>query len=210
LQGKKKIEVKICGITKEREIAILNELKPDYAGFVFFEKSKRNISLKEACRLKAKLEHSIKTVAVCVSPTLEFVKQIQEARFDILQVHGALEPEILNQTKIPIWRASNATSMEQMNVMQYADGRICAVVLDSAHAGSGTTFHWDENAAESIRSGLTRSGIRLVLAGGLNPQNVSEGIQIFLPDVVDVSTGVENDTGKDREKIEQFLKEVRK
>ena len=101
------VKVKICGITTETEIGYLNESEADYAGFVFWEKSKRYITLQKAKKLKDKLINHIKTVAVMVSPEIEFVKEIENAGFDILQIHGELKPEVLNKAVKPIWYAQN-------------------------------------------------------------------------------------------------------
>lgn len=79
------MQIKICGITSQSEIEVLNELKSDYAGFVlFYEKSKRNIELQRAVNLKNLLSHS-KSVAVTVSPDFEQSSSIEVAGFDILQ-----------------------------------------------------------------------------------------------------------------------------
>ena len=77
------MEVKICGITKKTEIEYLNEIKVDYAGFVFFEKSKRNIPVEKAAELLKYLDSGIKSVAVVVSPDEELVLEIQRNGFDI-------------------------------------------------------------------------------------------------------------------------------
>ena len=82
------MKIKICGITRENEVELLNELHVDYAGFVlFFEKSKRNMDLNRAVELKNRLK-STRSVAVVVEPTLEQARLIEEAGFDVLQVHG--------------------------------------------------------------------------------------------------------------------------
>ena len=74
---------------------------------------------------------------------------------------------------------------------------------------SGQTFGWDSVQNSSFRERLRAQGISFVLAGGLTADNVSEGIRIFEPDIVDVSSGVENETGKDEEKIRGFVEQVK-
>ena len=96
-------KIKICGITRESETEVLNQMQVDYAGFVFFEKSKRNVSIEQAKEIKKHLKPSIKTVAVTVNPALDLIDEIIEAGFDILQIHKMQEfPENL---KIPVWVA---------------------------------------------------------------------------------------------------------
>ena len=81
-------EVKICGLTRIEDADFLNEAGADYAGFVFYEKSRRNVSLKKAAEIAAHLSADIKKVAVTVSLEPAFVKEIETLGFDILQVHG--------------------------------------------------------------------------------------------------------------------------
>lgn len=213
------MQIKICGITSEKEINKLNELKADYAGFVlFFEKSKRNLDLITAAALKDKLKYS-KSVAVTVSPSLSEAEEIERAGFDILQVHGELAEEIKNNCKIMIWRAvniSNQSFEEIKNIVM--DRRISAVVFDGADSGSGESFDWNMfkpvlkqckaviAADESLDEGSEKE---FVLAGGLNPDNVSMAVDLLAPDIVDVSSGVEFDDknlkGKDLCKVEKFI-----
>ena len=101
-------KIKICGITRESETEVLNRMQVDYAGFVFFEKSKRNVSIEQAKEIKKHLKPSIKTVAVTVNPALDLIDEIIEAGFDILQIHKMQEfPENL---KIPVWLAYQVRS----------------------------------------------------------------------------------------------------
>lgn len=114
------MEIKICGITKEYEIDKLIEQKVEYAGFVInYPKSKRNNSLEEAEGLLKYIKEkqgNIKTVAVTVSPTLKQIKQIEQLGFDILQVHKDLLPQVLEETRLPIFRAINIGEDADINV----------------------------------------------------------------------------------------------
>lgn len=235
-----KPKVKICGITTMKEADWLNAAGADYAGFVFYEKSKRNISMMDAVMIKKSLYPSVKTVAVTVSPTVDQLRAIEIAGFDILQVHKELSLEVLRECKLPIWRAFNIgvladvqkpkdggtqadgtsgkeeqiqageSEAEQTERQQLEDALIEAYVLDGVTFGSGKTFNWNSGNAAQIKSLFGDK--KLVLAGGLTPSNVAEGIEIFRPDIVDVSSGVEKEygSGKDEEKIQKFISEVRK
>lgn len=114
------MEIKICGITKEYEIDKLIEQKVEYAGFVInYPKSKRNNSLEEVEGLLKYIKEkqgNIKTVAVTVSPTLKQIKQIEQLGFDILQVHKDLLPQVLEETRLPIFRAINIGEDADINV----------------------------------------------------------------------------------------------
>lgn len=208
-------QIKICGITSVEEAEYLNEAKVDYAGFVFFEKSKRNVTIEQAERIIHTLDASIGKVAVTVEPDSRLVEQIEDAGFSILQIHGDVKEQILVQTHLPIWKSFNLTDLsnarEQMNRLHLQEDKIEGYLLDAPSYGSGHTFSWEtfqENSeAEELLLQLKRK--KLILAGGLNEQNVGRGIQIFAPDVVDVSSGVEGQKGKEQIKINEFVRKVR-
>lgn len=237
-------KIKICGITREEEISWLNEAGVDYAGFVFYEKSKRFISIEEAQRISKKLNSNIKKVAVTVSPERELIRQIGQAGFDILQIHGAFEQDMICDTGLTLWRAVNLSGMEEIRRWRFSpeDG-IDGILFDAGDFGSGKTFGWEtkktaescqdpmESAEESgekrqaekemtwksvfsgFRTELAEQKKQFILAGGLHPENVAEGIALFSPDVVDVSSGVEEirdgRIGKSKEKIEAFVRAVK-
>lgn len=205
------MEIKICGLTKVEEAAYLNENNVNYAGFVFFEKSKRNVTLEKAKKIAGHLSKDIKKVAVLVSPDAALIEKLQEADvFDVLQVHKELTVEVLEAARIPVWYAFNiadpAQIEEKQHFLQELPGelskKIEALVVDGAEYGSGKTFDWSKQIAQTEELFLNR---RFVLAGGLHADNVKQGINIFHPDVVDVSSGVEGETGKDEEKVRAFV-----
>ena len=197
--------IKICGLTKPEEAEYLNRNHVDMAGMVLFvPKSKRNITTTQAKAIQACLDSSIKTVAVVVSPTADQARQLEEAGFSYLQVHGELRKEVLEAVSIPILRAFNVTDMAQFEMYSGCDG-IAGYVFDAQTPGSGKTFDW------SLMQEIPRDGKLLFLAGGLNPENVGEAIALVQPDGVDVSSGVEYEDrpGKDGSKIDAFVKKAR-
>lgn len=227
-------EIKICGITTEKELQWLIDEQVEYAGFVIWEKSKRYCSIEKAKEIikKARTD-SIKTVAVTVNPGLELVQEIADAGFDLLQVHGELDREVAEEAKLPIWRAINLNGWEELEEARqkialetgYRKGVIEAVLADAKEYGSGRTFGWDSfRAGEEklqqtyfeFRKELNEQQIAFILAGGLKKDNVKRGISIFKPDIVDVSSGVEKEAivetglGKDRAKIKEFVQYVRR
>ncbi len=212
-------KIKICGITKIIETQYLNEAGVDYAGFVFHEKSKRNISEETAYELIEALDENIKKVAVMVSPDPEKIERLGKLPFDIMQIHGTLTDAVIEACDRPIWYAVNVSDvasteavvsrMESMRTDHAS--KIAGFLLDAPVYGSGHTFDWDKGRNEQclILDRRWRRDRLLVLAGGLNPENVAEGMEIFAPDVVDVSSSVEGTYGKDREKILSFVQAVR-
>ena len=194
--------IKICGIKSAREAAYLPS-EVDYAGFVlFYPKSKRNVSIETARKAFTALESGIKKVAVTVKPTLSQLFEIEKAGFDYVQIHGEVLPEIFEKTAIPIIKAFNVSDLNELE--KYA-GKECvkAFVLDSAVPGSGKSFDWE------IVNRLDTLGKPVILAGGLDPENVGEAIKTIHPYGVDVSSGVEGENGKDESKIKAFVQAVR-
>ena len=201
-------KVKICGLTSPAEARYLNENHVDFAGMVlFFPKSKRNISIEQAMEIMAALDASIKRVAVVVSPSIEQVRQIEAAGFDYVQIHGEIpetETEAEAAIAIPILKAFNVSDMGSYE-KYHNDSRIAGYVFDAIEPGSGKTFDW------KLVDNIPRDEKLLLLAGGLNPDNVRMAIEAVHPDGVDVSSGVENDdkAGKNPEKIRDFVAEVK-
>lgn len=199
------IQIKICGLTEEKEADYLNEAGVNYAGFVqFFPKSKRNIDIPKAISIKKELLPSIKSVAVTVSPTLDQIFEIEQAGFDYIQIHGDLNLENLCKIQIPVIKAFNVNDLASFtNFSKHSC--IHGFVFDAMVPGSGQTFDW------SMLPPLPKSNQFMLLAGGLNPENVAKAIQSTGATGVDTSSGVENDSGfgKDRKKILDFVYAVR-
>lgn len=202
---------------------------------VFFPKSKRNMEIWKAKELLAALHGEkipgqeqiaaagvpnqeqpladrmksaakpVQAVAVTVSPTPEQVKEIQEAGFDQIQVHGELSKAAFDAIEIPMIRAFNGLDRELYEKFHNCH-KVEAYLFDAKIPGSGETFDWDELQQ------IPRDEKPFFLAGGLNPDNIELAIRQVQPDVVDVSSGVEISpeiAGKDREKIKLFVHRVR-
>jgi phosphoribosylanthranilate isomerase len=199
------MRVKMCGITTMEDVSALNEIKPDFAGFVmFFPKSKRNVSSTQAEQLLHELHGDIKKVAVVVSPTEEQMEEITKLGFDYIQIHGEIADELIEKCSLPVWKAFNVKDMDKYSHYQKVNN-ICGYVFDAGQPGSGKTFDW--NSLKNLR----RDDRCLILAGGLTTDNVAAAIDSVLPDVVDVSSGIEytDKPGKDPEKMRAFLKGAR-
>lgn len=198
-------KIKICGLTTPQEAEWVSKSQADYAGMVlFFPKSKRNITIDQAKEIMKSLSSQIKKVAVVVSPSALQIKEIQEAGFDIVQIHGQVLPEALGILQIPFLRAFNVDNMQEWERYE-AEPKCIGYVFDAVKPGSGTTFDW------SSIPNLPEDGKPYLLAGGLNPDNVGGVVAAMHPYGVDVSSGVESESGqgKDPEKIEAFVKAVR-
>ena len=200
--------IKICGITKLSEIEDLNELRPDYIGFVF-AKSKRQIDGKTAYRLKENLDKDIKTVGVFLNNTEEDILNVlKEVELDVIQLHGDEDNNFIDRlkkkVKCDIWKAVSISTKEDMDkAMSY---NVDTLLLDGSNPGSGIAFDWKTLKDINVNK-------RIFLAGGINEENVLEGIREVKPDGIDTSSGVEiiDELGrrKDREKMRRLIRKVR-
>ena len=199
------MKIKVCGLTTKKEAEFLNENKVDLAGMVmFFPKSKRNITPDTAKEIISALNKNIKKVAVVVSPSYEEIKIIESLDFDYVQIHGELSEELESKINLPILKAFNIKDMDLYERYKVSK-KVVGYVFDAQEPGSGKVFDW------SLVKTLPKDGKILILAGGLNPENVAKAIEYIHPDGVDVSSGVEYSDipGKDPEKIKRFVENAR-
>lgn len=196
-------KIKFCGLSRQYDIEVVNELKPEYAGFVFFQGSKRNVSAEQAAQLREFLDPGIKAVGVFVNESPEFIRQLVDSgTIDIIQLHGDEDESYIRQirqlTTAPIIRAFRVRTQQDVD-----EAQVCTadyILLDSG-TGSGQVFDWQ----------LIRNVQRpFFLAGGLSSLNVGDALKQIKPFAVDVSSGIETDGFKDKEKMAAFAAMVRK
>lgn len=206
--------IKICGITKESECDALNKEEVKYAGIVFYKKSKRNVSVQQARKIIKKLNQEIIKIAVAVSPSVKDIEEIETLGFDRIQIHGELDEEVYRACKLPIWRAVNIDTSgikEENWPLGPAYQKIDGIVFDAKNFGKGIPFDWSiakHSSYQALREKMKLENKLFILAGGLNVTNVRKGIEMFEPDVVDVSSGVEGCDGKDSKLIAKFVHTV--
>jgi phosphoribosylanthranilate isomerase len=198
--------VKICGITRVEDALAAVEHGADAIGLVFYDKSPRNVNPQQAAEIVAALPVFITTVALFVDAEPEFVSSILSAvRLDLLQFHGDETPAQCRQYAMPYMKAIRVKT--DTNLLQYAldysDAK--ALLLDTytegVAGGTGQVFDW-----KLIPKNMSHP---IVLAGGLNADNVGSAIQQVRPFAVDVSGGVELTKGiKDAAKIAAFMRGV--
>ena len=195
-------ELKICGLSRLEDIIAVNRHGADYAGFVFWQRSKRYIDPYKAGELIELLRSDIKTVGVFMDEPLDNV--IRAARIsgvEMVQLHGHESEEYVEYVKrtldrpvIKAYKASEEGALERA-----AASNADYIMIDSG-AGSGKKFDWN------ILKDFKRD---YFLAGGLDHESVGEAIRMLEPFAVDVSSGVETDGIKDEKKIAQFIEAVR-
>ncbi len=198
-------KVKICGLRRREDILYVNELKPDYVGFVF-AKSKRQIDKYRTKELIDGLDKSIKTVGVFLNNTADAVKEISKfCNLDIIQFHGDESPEYCGLFNREVWKAFRVKDEDSLKALdKYKTyGYLLDTYVKGAYGGTGEIFNW--NLASK-----TRAERFIILAGGLNYGNVDEAINLVKPSVVDVSSGVEIDGYKDFNRMKKFIERVRK
>jgi len=193
--------VKMCGITREADVKVLNTLCPDFTGFVFWEKSKRLISKENALRLSEMLNPEIKPVGVFLNPTMEEVMDIAGSGcIKMIQLHGdeseSFVKDVQNKSGLPVIRAFKISTKDDLDTAISTDADL--LMLDGG-AGEGRPFDW---------SILDNVGRPYLLAGGLTPENVGQAISKAHPYGVDVSTGIETDGLKDPAKMKRFMTAV--
>ena len=196
-------KIKICGLTRLRDVDYVNTLHPDYIGFIFAKASKRYISPDNAAVLKNRLVDKIKSVGVFVNKPAQSIINIAKAgTIDIIQLHGSEDSDYIeklrNQTDLPIIKAYKITSKEDAENAEKSSADY--ILLDNGSGGTGECFDW--SLCKNIRR-------EFFLAGGLDPDNVKQAIDKCMPYAVDVSSGVETDGTKDYDKIMRFIKSVR-
>ena len=198
--------VKICGITNIKDAVAAAEYGADAIGFVFQPKSPRAITPETAKNIVSALPPFITTIGVFVNESkLEIERIIRYVGLNIVQLHGNEPPDAcqLNRKVIKAIRVKDLTDLEPLK--RY---NVSAFLLDtySPHTmgGTGQIFNWDI-AVEAKKFG------RIILAGGLNHENIEEAIKWVRPYGIDVATGVEsNKKGeKDHKKLKLFIEKAR-
>ncbi len=207
-------KIKVCGIRRIEDIEYVNNSRPDYVGFVFAE-SKRRVSVETVITLGSKLGRGIKKVGIFVNEAAESVMDTaKRCSLDVVQLHGSETPEYVENLQrmikkdlklnVEVWKAirvKDIRSIEQMECFK-ADAFVLDAFSEGIYGGTGKAFDWGI-AIEAKKHG------KVFLAGGLNLQNVQEAVKAVKPYGVDVSSGVETDGFKDRQKVREFILKVR-
>jgi phosphoribosylanthranilate isomerase len=197
------VKVKICGITNLPDALAAVEAGADALGFMFYEKSPRNISIRDAAEIIRQLPPLVIKVGVFVDAAEDLVmRAIGDCGLNTLQFHGHETPEYCTQFGLLAMKAFRIRDAESLNELR--NYPTDAWLLDAYSAdklgGTGEKFNWD------LAIEAKKFGRPIFLAGGLTPENVAEAVKKVHPYAVDVSSGVEAAPGKkDHDKIRQFI-----
>ena len=196
------IKIKICGLSRICDIESVNLAKPEYIGFVFAE-SGRKVTPEQAKELRMKLLPDIIPVGVFVNEKPEsIVSIVKSGIIDVIQLHGDETEEYIKEIKDltgkPIIKAVSV--IKAGDVQKFADTKADFLLLDNKSGGTGKAFDWDL---------IGEVNKPFFLAGGLNIDNVGLAISKSNPFAVDISSGVEVDGFKDRDKIMAIIRSIR-
>ena len=196
------IRVKVCGITRLEDALAAAEYGADAVGFVFYKKSPRFIAPEAAAQIVKKLPPFITPVALFVNEEEVQARAILHSTcISVIQFHGDETPAYVSSFSQRTIKAIRIENEASLNAAHTYD--VNAFLLDAyspdLYGGTGATFDWD-----LLKEGNFSE--RIILAGGLNPDNVAEAVEKVMPYGVDVSSGVEISPGiKDHQKMKTFI-----
>jgi phosphoribosylanthranilate isomerase len=201
------LKIKICGITNLDDALAAADAGADSLGFNFYKKSPRYIDPQKAAEIIAQLPPLIMPVGIFVNEHEDRIREIQQLTCILtVQLHGDESPEFCQRFASHVIKAFQVRDKESLKAM--AHYRVGAFLLDSyregVRGGTGTTFDWHLAV-------VAKTFGRIILAGGLTPENVAEAVKLVQPYGVDVAGGVEKEKGiKDHAKLKKFITEVRR
>lgn len=196
--------IKICGLICPEDIQAVNQVKPDFCGFIVeFPKSRRNVTVEQLRKLREQLDENILPVGVFVNAPAELPAQLlNEGTIALAQLHGQEDEEYITRLK----GMTDQLLIKAFSVKTEADIKKAIrseadyILLDQGAGGTGETFDW--NLVPSIKRPW-------FLAGGLGCDNLESAIHLLHPWTVDLSSSVETDGHKDPDKIVKAVQTVR-
>jgi len=201
------VRVKICGITRSEDLHAACNAGADALGFVFYAKSPRRLSIGQAAELVAQLPPFVQSVGLFVNAEPAFVESVLNvAPLDLLQFHGDETPADCTRYGRPYLKAirvkPDTDLLKCAADFAAASGLLLDAYVPGVPGGTGARFDW--------RLIPPRLPKRVILSGGLTPDNVAEAVQRVGPWAVDVSSGVEAAKGiKDAQKIARFISQAK-
>lgn len=201
------LKIKICGITNPEDAFAAVDYGADALGFVFYEKSPRSVTPEIAKTIISSLPPFIASVGVFVDMDNEKLEEITRyTGLDLIQLHGSETPEFcrLSRKAIKAFRVKELSDLEPLKLYKTVPAFLLDAFAPDEVGGTGRIFNW-EIAIEAKKFG------RIILAGGLTPENIEEAINLVQPYAVDVASGVEgeNKGRKDHKKLKLFIERAR-
>ncbi|MGA0936859.1 MAG: phosphoribosylanthranilate isomerase [Sedimenticolaceae bacterium] len=199
--------IKICGITSVEDALAATRLGADAIGLVFYPPSPRYVEVEQAAEIAAALPPFVTTVALFVNADEQTIADVvSRVRIDLIQFHGNECKDYCGMHQRPYIKAvrmSDDVDLDkQLNDFSQARGLLLDTYKAGVPGGTGEQFNWDRVPAHVAD--------KIILAGGLTPENVKDAVVQVHPYAVDVSGGVESAPGKkDTEKMARFIEAVR-
>jgi phosphoribosylanthranilate isomerase len=201
-------QVKICGLKRADEALACAELGADAIGCVFYPRSPRHVSEEQARAVFRNLPTTVCRVGVFVNePFSAVIRKVERCELKAVQLHGQESPELVDELRkegIIVIKAIFVNGTPSLDLIASFAASAYLVECAGGPLPGGNALEWDWGAAAGVSERKP-----LILAGGLNPDNVSQAIGEALPDAVDVSSGVEFSPGrKDINKVKKLLEAV--
>jgi phosphoribosylanthranilate isomerase len=202
-----RVKVKICGITSAADALAAADAGADALGFMFYPPSPRAVALEQAAAIIRELPPFVAKVGVFVNASESDVRRaIEISGIDTLQFHGEETPDFCRLFRLKVikaFRVQNAASLESAP-LYHSETWLLDSYVAGQPGGTGARFDWEFAVA------VVKKGGRILLAGGLTPENVAEAVRQVRPFGLDVSSGVEKAPGvKDAAKVRAFIEAAR-
>jgi phosphoribosylanthranilate isomerase len=199
------MKIKICGITNLEDALLAAELGADALGFIFVKSSPRRIRPGAARKIIQELPPFVVPVGVVADTTREEILDlIEETRIGCVQFHGNESSKQLAKFPVPVYKSFRVDKEFNLEILRRYKGSayLLDTYVEGTIGGTGKTFNWDI-AIKAKAYG------RIILAGGLNPENIVDAIQKAQPYAVDINSGVESVQGKkEKYKLEKLFKNI--
>ena len=199
------MKVKICGLHPVRDVQFCIDLKVDFLGFVFYDKSPRNLSLQDVQKLKEYKKNNSSFVAVTVNPSNEFVKKVISENFDYIQLHGTetnTRVEEIKSMGLKIIKAIKISKASDINIYKKYD-KADVILFDTP--GMEKSIEFPKNLISRLPKGE-----RYALAGSISYKNITNIAKLGVT-FCDLSSSLELDEKigyKDHQKIKRFIDKV--
>ena len=197
------MKIKICGLNPTRDVQLCIDLKVNYLGFVFYEKSPRNTNLSDIKLLSAYKKENSAFVAVTVNPSDEFIKKNLIGIFDFIQLHGSETKERVTEIKNMGFKIIKAIKIqEERDIIKYREFENANIILFDT-PGMEKSMKFPKNLITKLPIGA-----KYALAGSISEDNI-ENISKLGVNFFDLSSNLENQLGyKDHHKIKSFMNKI--
>ena len=197
------MKIKICGLHPARDVQLCIDLKVDFLGFVFYDKSPRNLNLEDVKQLKNYKKQKSSFVSVAVNPSNEFIKNIVKENFDYIQLHGSETTERVNEIKLMGLKVIKAIKIkDETDIENYKKYNNADVILFDT-PGMEQSIKFPENLITKLPKGE-----RFAVAGSISEYNIDNMIKLGV-NFCDISSSLESKFGqKDHLKIKNFMKKI--